>query len=307
MAVTFGLMPWGPAVGQQTEPRPQAPWPPVYPDRPGQGPGLPFVGEDGLGQRTLRLSQVADRLGLPGMAEEMPHHVRTSGGAGLVWHYPDRGLTLSVRPGEHRASDPRVAWMSVKLPFDGRTPQGLYLGMTEQQALPLIEAHYAVRGLIRRDGSGGHPARGSLTVSAANRGIWPTQEVSFSFFDGRLHEMGFQMRPTLFKHTHNDDKLGGALLAAALVAGVFWVVGVLRRLAGRRWRQLLMVLGGGLVAAGAAILIGLVHLILDRGNVILGVALFSMGVSSTVAGVLLIRRGLQAGAPERRRDRHRAR
>lgn len=275
------------ALAQRREP------PPVYPDPPGQGPALPFVGEDGLGQKVLTLSQVADRLGAPERVDSPPYVRATRSGGYRVWHYPERGLRFRVNREDNDDRDPRVAYLEVELPFDGRTPQGLYLGMTQGEALPLIEARYRVR--VRTPTVNASASQVGLIVDGSNPNGRRVQDVSFQFRDGRLRSMSFQLKPRPWIPVKDQREMTALLTLAAVIAVGGWLLNRLRERMGRSWHWMTVALGSGITLMGVVLLGGGLSALAEGPGWgrLLGLLLGAGGVAALALGGLMVHRGLR--------------
>jgi hypothetical protein len=288
--IALGLTFWlavGGALAQRREP------PPVYPDPPGQGPALPFVGEDGLGQKVLTLSQVADRLGAPERVDAPPEVRATRSGGYRVWHYPERGLRFHVNREDNDGSDPRVAYMEVQLPFDGRTPLGLYLGMPQAEALPLIEARYRVRTRTPTHGEGPKPI--GLYVTVSNAEGRRAQDATFRFHNGLLRSMSFQLKPRPWIPVKDQEKMTSLLVLLGLLAVGGWLMGRLREGMGRTWHWAQLALGGALGLMGVVLLVGAISALGEGGGwaILLGPILGVGGVVALAVGGLQVQRALR--------------
>jgi hypothetical protein len=258
------------------------------------------VGEDGLGQKVLTLSQVADRLGAPERVDAPPYVRATRSGGYRVWHYPERGLRFRVNREDNDDTDPRVAYLEVELPFDGRTPQGLYLGMPQGEALPLIEARYQVRGRTPTVNGSHRPV--GLYVSVSNLHGRRAQDATFRFHNGQLRSMSFQLKPRPWIAVRDQEKLTSLLVLAGLLAAGGWVAGRLRKGMGRAWHWAQVALGGALALVGVVLLVAAVGALGEGGGwaILLGPIL---GVGAAMAlgvGGLMVHRGLRQLSPVNR-------
>jgi hypothetical protein len=164
---------------------------------PGSAPALHrFVGSDGLGLSTVRRS---DLDALWGRADiEKPMSSKSSSHARGSWlrlEYKSRGLSFTTPPGSYGQGDPLIDWAHFSEPFDGCTPQGLCIGMPQDAAMAIITAHYKVTGdyAVSSGNSGRVTGR---SFSARNQGWRKTHSMTFSFDQGQLRSMSFQLQPT---------------------------------------------------------------------------------------------------------------
>ncbi|MBX3603972.1 MAG: hypothetical protein KF788_01805 [Piscinibacter sp.] len=262
---------------------------PVYPEDARNGPVFPFIGADGLGLPRLRRANVESLWG-------SPESVTTSSAArpgkrgALQLRYASLGLRFEVGPDEADDVDPRLGYVVVELPSRGRTPQGLYLGMPEQEALPIIEAVYRGRGrtpLVH--GSSGRVS--GLLVSVSNHGWRASQRANFTFRQGRLHQMSFQLAPRPLV----SAQALRSLLNSILLVGVVGLLGSLTSAARERlgvwWERGRWLLAGGLAVAGVLGLgLGL-SVVVGEGNGyvrLVGLVMLLGGFGLLVGGLLML-------------------
>lgn len=224
--------------------------PPVYPEAPGGGPRFDWINaDDGLGRKVLRRSDVEARLGQPGEVKWWPYDRREDTGGHGDMRYPALGFKFQINPEDADDADPRIGWITLGLPWDGHTPQGLYLGMEEREAMAIIEGWYKVRGSIPLSWGQGGQSRGTA-VLAGNRGWRKTQAITFTFREKRLHRIEAQLKPTPLVRL--DDVLG--LLRTVVTIGLLALVGTglraVRQRLGPTWERLRTLLGFAVLGAG---------------------------------------------------------
>lgn len=270
--------------------------PPVYPDPPGHGPVLVYVGPQGLGLETVTLADVEARWGPPEEVKRFPRANRSGGQ--LHWRYPSQGLQFEVNAVDADDRNPRVGDLTLALPYAGRTPQGLYLGMPQADAEAILQRYYKVR--FRHDvfwGSGARSEERGESVSGSNPGWRRSQSVSFTFRQGRLHGMGFQLKPNPWVDPAFWRSTASFVILIALGLAGTWLVRTLRRGMGVWWGRAQALLGLGLVVG--AVLLGVVAVGLfssDGYGRLVGLILgFGAPVMGAVGAVML-------GTAFRRRD-----
>lgn len=275
--------------------------PPVYPDPPGLGPQLAWLdADDGLGRKLLRRSEVQISLGQPDEVKSWPSNRHTGSGGHREMRYPGLGLTFQINAEDAHDRDPRIGWMTVALPWDGRSAQGLYLGMQEDKAMPIIAAAYKVKGSISLSwGNGGHAT--GKTVLAQNRGWRKTQSITFTFREKRLYRIEAQLKPTPLVSLKDIRELLSLIVSIALVALLGSGVQAVRERLGPSWERLRTLLGAALVGAGGFVLFAsvstfgsgdgyakLAGLLMGLGGVgmmVFGLALLSRARNAAVSGL----------------------
>jgi len=154
---------------------------------PPAGAPLPLVDAQGGMSRHLRLSEALAALGPPDRQQLHPA-LRENGRVSqprrsLYWDAT--GLQLLVND-DLRASDPAVLLVSVSAPSTALTPQGLGIGASEAEALPIIRNTY--RTVHEFDyGTRQHSLR-----LATKKG---PGELSVTFENGRLTHLSFNTEP----------------------------------------------------------------------------------------------------------------
>ena len=225
---------------------------PSYPVDAKNGPVLAFVGGDGLGLAKLSRSDIEAALGAP---EDVAAAGKARGRGGdprpLSLRYPSLGLTFTVDAGHAGEANPPLSHATVELPSDRRTPQGLYLGMRQDEAMPIIDAVYRNGGRIPLSwGRGGH-VKGEA-VLASNRGWRVTQRAHFDFRENRLYRMSFQLRPTPLVRFEHIRSLFITLQAYVIVTLLLNAATALKRRLGPWWERARLALSGIMVASGLA-------------------------------------------------------
>ncbi len=219
---------------------------------------LAFVGGNGLGLTKLTRFDVEALLGAPeDLAATGKAPERGGGARSLSLRYPSLGLSFSVDAGQASEANPVLSNATVELPSDRCTPQGLCLGMRQEQAIPIIDAVYRVGGRISLTwGVGGH-AKGEAML-ASNRGWRVTQRARFDFREGRLHRMSFQLRPTPLVGFEQIRALFVALLAYVIATLLLNAMTAVKQRLGPWWERGRLALSGIMVAVGGAgIVLGL--------------------------------------------------
>ncbi len=233
---------------------------PVYPAAAAQGSTAAFIGADGLGRPALRRREIEALFGAP---ESVALADGADSGGTLVLHYPSRGLQFQFDPRHASEVNPPVGWVVASLPFAERTPQGLYLGMPQEDALPILRALYRKRYQIALSYDHGQ-VRGE-TWGGRNQGWRETQSASFDFRAGRLHKMSFQIEPTPLVPPGTPRRLlaWGLMLAvlALLVAGM---AALRRRLA--PWREQIRATLGALLALAGVVGVVIAAILLGGGD-----------------------------------------
>lgn len=80
---------------------------------------------------------VRDLLGEPARVEADGIVFDATGTTFAAWHYPDRGLTVTVE-GAPDAPEWHVAFLVAEAPYDGTLPCGLRIGSTEAEARQVL-------------------------------------------------------------------------------------------------------------------------------------------------------------------------
>ena len=220
--------------------------PPVYPDPPGQGPELVYVGPQGLGRERVTLADVKARWGSPEVVRNAPHDPR----AALHWQYPSKGLRFQVNWENRDDKNPLVGWLQLDLPFDGRTPQGLYLGMPQAEAMAIVQRYYRVRSRLDLTSQSASQPKGQ-SVSVGNHGWRHSQLANFEFRQGRLFSMGFQLKPRPWIDPGLVRRTQGLLVLAAVALAASWVYLRLKHGMGAWWWRVQCLLAALLMAGGA--------------------------------------------------------
>ncbi|MBK7005764.1 MAG: hypothetical protein IPH37_12010 [Burkholderiales bacterium] len=199
----------------------------------------------------MRRSEVQISLGQPDEVKQWPYkpHTGSGGGGHHQILYPTLGLTFQINSEDANDHDPRLGWMTVALPWDGRTAQGLYLGMTEDAAMPIIRAGYKVKGSIAVSWGQGGYTKGN-TVLAQNHGWRKTQSITFTFREKRLYRIEAQLKPTPLVSLKDIRALLGTIVSIALVALFGLGIQAVRERLGSHWERLRTLLGAALVGTG---------------------------------------------------------
>lgn len=258
--------------------------PPVYPDPPGSGRALTHVGANGLGLETVTLADVESRWGRPESVEAMPYDRSRGRGGHAIWRYPSQGLVFQVNAEDHGDRNPRVGWMQVRLPFAGRTPHGMYLGMPEAEAMSIVERHYRVR-YRHTVVWGSYSQERGTSVGVSNQGWRKTQTANFTFRQGRLYSMDFQLKPTPWIPQRVwREAWGYAVLLALAVAGT-WLARRLKQGMGVWWGRARSALGTALVLGSAALGWSALNL-MQGGDGYAKMAALVLGLSAVGAGLV---------------------
>jgi hypothetical protein len=156
-----------------------------------------FIGADGLGVGQVRRSDLEALWGRADIEKPVAERKAAWRNSHAMLEYKSRGLIFTTLPGSYGQPDPLIDGGTFSLPFQGCTPQGLCLDMSEAEAMPIISAHYKIRGDYAT--SFGHS--GIITGRTwwgSNKGWRQTHHVSFAFDKGRLRTMHLQLEPTPF-------------------------------------------------------------------------------------------------------------
>ncbi|MEW5725851.1 MAG: hypothetical protein AB1896_22260, partial [Thermodesulfobacteriota bacterium] len=96
---------------------------------------VPFQHVDGLVPGRTTYQDVVEMMGPP----EERQDVET----GFILRYPSRGfffiVDLRSQPG---TDNPVIDSVYVEAPYRGRSPEGLYIGQPEQEALAVLDRHF---------------------------------------------------------------------------------------------------------------------------------------------------------------------
>jgi hypothetical protein len=179
-----------------------------------------FIGSDGLGLGTARRSDLDALWGRADVEKPMGSlHGPPERKRWLLLEYKSRGLLFKTTPGSYGSSDPPLDTAYFSEPFDGCTPQGLCIGMPQDAAMAIIQAHYKITG----DNAASFGRTGQVkgrTYSARNKGWRKTHYMSFGFADGRLHSMYFQLQPSPFVSARTvRGVIGWTVLLAVVIGG----------------------------------------------------------------------------------------
>lgn len=224
--------------------------PPQYPPEAAQGPVVPFIGADGLGLPSLRRRDLERQLGAPESVE--PGRGGGQDTTPLVLRYASRGLEFQIDARHAADVDPPVGWAVMTLPFAGRTPQGLYLGMPQAEAMPLIQSLYRRKYSIPFSYGQGYGQVKGEGWGGRNQGWRETQAVMLDFRAGRLHRMSFQVEPTPLVRLSTLRGLLGSLLVMVTAAALGMGLLAIRRRMGPWWERMRLGLGVLLALGGVA-------------------------------------------------------
>lgn len=271
---------------------------PVFPEAPGQGPLLLHVGADGLGDRRVTLAVVAAAWG-PADEVDRRKPGRTIGAGGVLrWRYPKLGLEFSVAPEHALERDPPVGTVVARAPFNGRTPNGLYLGMPAAEALAIIERDYQVRSRTALTWGPYSAERGSW-LSVGARGGSAKSVASFKIRRDRLYEMDFRLAPEPWLRGKTVRELQALAVFAAIALVGHWAYRRWRTSLDRAWQRVRGLLGGALVLAGVWFTVAGVQLFGGGGwGALVGLVFGAGGVVAVLAGLVLVGQALR-GARER--------
>jgi hypothetical protein len=234
---------------------------PATPTPGASAPLLPFVGSDALGVSTLKRSNIEALWGPPEKVSQALHSEKVMNLSRrrsahrdvptLRLHYPSVGLIFDTAPGFIDEVDPPLAYATVSSPHGGCTPQGLCIGMAEDTALPIITQHYKRMGDIAASWGKGGYVKGRIYL-ARNHGWRTTHQVSFTFKQGRLHEMSIQLQPHPWVTPTRLRAALNVVLLMGLLALVALALKEIKRTLGPVWEKGRLVLGGLLLLAGVA-------------------------------------------------------
>jgi len=156
-----------------------------------------FLGNDGLGVGNVHRSDLEALWGRADIEKPVAASKVAWRTSHALLEYKTRGLLFATVPNSYGKADPVIEMGHFSLPFEDCTPQGLCLGMPEAQAMPIISAHYQIKG----DHASSFGTTGRITgrsLWGKNKGWRQTHSVSFGFNEGRLYTMSFQLEPTPF-------------------------------------------------------------------------------------------------------------
>ncbi len=226
---------------------------------------MPFVEPGGVIRMEMRHSHMLGALGEPPRTRQQAPAGEPALRGGIVFEYPEQGLGFVVEQADREARDPRIARLQVRPPNTWRTHEGLVIGMTREQARPIIESTWHVRyasdqGLIHTIGiadKGGGPREGRLRF-VGDKGLV-------------LMEFDASTRPEPPKRmSRKARELVNLLVLLVIALGLTWLFRRLGIRLPKRWEQrdqptstpvrdglgLLLALGGGALAAVALAGIG---------------------------------------------------
>ena len=98
---------------------------------------VPFGHVNGLVPGRSTYKEVVDKMGPPTPAED------SEPGDTTVMRYPARGISILLPLGTPGPAT-RVQAISIEAPFDGRSPEGLYIGLAKETALRIIRANWHI-------------------------------------------------------------------------------------------------------------------------------------------------------------------
>lgn len=249
---------------------------PLFPESPGSGPPLLHVGANGLGLDNVRLSDLAAAWGPADDIARVPLDRKDGAGGVHHWHYETLGLKFFVAHERARDRDPLVSSVDVRAPFAGRTPNGLYLGMPEAEAMAILERDY--RNVSRSPLVWGpYSAERGTWVSVGAPGGSRKSVASFAFRRDRLYEMNFRLAPDPWLSGKSQRELRnlGVLMVVALAA--HWVYLRWRPSIDSTWRRMRGSLGAVLVLVGTLLAIMSVQALGGGGWGALGGLVFAGG------------------------------
>lgn len=160
---------------------------------------VPFVDEDGSVSRPITYVQVVRAFGEPQVSVVKPWSWGTTRprqreleviGGEWVFGYPTRGLEFVVKHKDHKdrsVSDPTVWLMRITRPAAVSTPQGLRLGMPQQEALQVVQSHYRVHSEWQ-----GSETR---TMQLAHKHGFGWHALSLTLQNGVLHRIEYDFQP----------------------------------------------------------------------------------------------------------------
>lgn len=106
---------------------------------------MPFVEPGGVIRMEMHHSHMLGALGEPPKTRQYAPAGEPDLRGGIVFEYPEHGLGFVVNKADREARDPRIAKLQVRPPNTWRTHEGLAIGMSREQALPIIESTWHVR------------------------------------------------------------------------------------------------------------------------------------------------------------------
>lgn len=154
-----------------------------------------LIGSDGLGVGNVRRSDLEALWGRADIEKPVAASRQAWRTSHALLEYKARGLLFTTVANSYGQADPKVESGNFSLPFQDCTPQGLCLGMPQAEALPIISAHYQIKG-DHATSFGNSDRITGRTYWGRNKGWRNTHYVSFGFSEGRLHTMSFQLEPT---------------------------------------------------------------------------------------------------------------
>lgn len=267
---------------------------PMFPEAPGTGPTLLHLGPDGLGDPRTTLSVVAAAWGPADEVDRRPPG-RAAGAGGVErWHYPKRGLAFSVDLERGHDRDPEVGWLTVKAPFNGRTPNGLYLGMPAADAMAIIERDYQVQSRTGLSWGPYNAERGQWLSVGVRGGSKKKSVASFKIRRDRLYEMSFRLAPEPWVRSKTLREFQKLAVLFLLAVGLTWVYRRWQRPLDAGWRRVRGPLGGVLVLGGVGFTVVGVQLLGGGGwGALAGLVFGGGGVFAVVVGVALLAQALR--------------
>lgn len=267
---------------------------PMFPEAPGTGPTLLHVGTDGLGDPRTTLSVVAAAWGPGADVDRRPPGGAPGAGGVNRWHYPTLGLAFEVYPEHANDRDPEVGWLTVRAPFNGRTPNGLYLGMPAADAMAIIERDYQVHSRTGLSWGSYNAERGDWVSVGVRGGSKKKSVASFKIRRDRLYEMSFRLAPEPWLRSKTLREFRNLAVLFLLAVGLTWIYRRWQRPLDAGWRRVRGPLGGVLVLGGVGFAVMGVQLLGSGGwGALAGLVFGGDGVMAVIVGVVLLAQALR--------------
>lgn len=181
---------------------------------------MPFVAASGVVEKTLKFSDLTNTLGQAetDVTRPMSYENGKKRGDDRIVTYKARGMIFVIEREARKSMDPVVSTMTVTAPSRTQLPNGLYMGMPYDRALPIIERSYHVDKAYK---TGSQP-----WFNVTDKADDTDRNVHISFTDDKLAFMMFTTRdpPSLLQRVKQWIGMALMLVLMSAVAWVFYQV-----------------------------------------------------------------------------------